>query len=550
MTTEITVRRLVERRFKTAGLQPLAIQVRSFPGETIAIVEVDHDYEKALQLAEELGTEIEDGFVTVRKVANRRSFRRSKGQIKDVHDDRIASLIELMNARARSSEHQPSLKYIQDVEESLKLAMSPRHHLIFGRRGVGKTSLLLEAKRKLEVDGACVLWVNMHSLRGVGVREAFLTVASRLCDLAIGTLLKSGTATSDVLLNNVRNVIEQQQLTTQALKRPALIVPKLQQAIARFCIETGTSIYIFLDDIHYLPSDFVPQFLDWLHGVTRDNPVWLKVAGIQHQTKWFNQSPPLGLQTGHDAAIINLDITLERPEKARAFLQNVLRGYVEETDVAPFSKFLSASAVDRLVLAAGGVPRDFLTLCASSLQTARGRANARTVGVQDVNNAAGVAAQTKLQELEDDAASAKGRSGVLVAALNCVREFLITTQQITFFRIDFRDKERHSTEYRLLQGLADLRMLHLINASLSDPHHAGSRSEVYLLDLSQYSGSRLKQKLTVLDFERSHLVLKRTRSSDAPRVGDTVLRLVSLLRKGPVFNLSVLSNIGEPVGNK
>ena len=86
-------------------------------------------------------------------------------------------------------------------------------------------------------------------------------------------------------------------------------------------------------------------------------------------------------------------------------------------------------------------------------------------------------------------------------------------------------------------------MLHLINASLSDPHHAGHRSEVYLLDLSQYSGSRLKQKLTVLDFERGHMVLKRTRSAEATKVGDTVLRLVALLRKGPSFALNHLSPI-------
>jgi Cdc6-like AAA superfamily ATPase len=535
---------MVERHFAEAGLTPVSVSVRSFPGEIIAIVEVDSNFERALSLAEEVGEKIENGFVTVRQVGKKKDRRRLLGPVKNVHDERVPALIELMNARSRTSEHQPSLRYIQDAEERLKLAISPRHHLVFGRRGVGKTSLLLEAKRTLEQDGNHVLWINMHSLRGLRVKDVFYTVASRLCDLALGALRDPSAATARLLTSTQLAIEQQRELTSYAEKKPAILVPKLQQAVARFCMETGQSLFIFLDDVHYLPSPNVPQLLDWLHGITRDNAAWLKVAGIQHQTRWFIPNPPTGLQTGHDAAIINLDITLEHPEKAKRFLQNVLKTYVEESDATPYSHILSGSAVDRLVLASGGVPRDFLTLCASSMQTARQRTNARTVGVQDVNNAAGIAAQTKLQELEDDAASAEGKSQTLIATLNCVREFLLTEQQITFLRIDFRDKESQAGEYRLLQALADLRMLHLINASLSDPHQAGHRSEVYLLDLSQYSGYRLKQKLTVLDFEHGHMVLKRTRSAEPAKVGDTVLKLVAFLRRGPIFELKKLSEMG------
>jgi hypothetical protein len=293
--------------------------------------------------------------------------------------------------------------------------------------------------------------------------------------------------------------------------------------------------------VHYLDSNEVPRLLDSLHGVSRDNALWLKVAGIRHQTRWFTPAPPTGLQTGHDASIINLDVTLEEPAKARTFLLDILRGFVEECRAQPERRFLGASAIDRLVLASGGVPRDFLSLCAAALRIARLRASARTVGVQEVNHAAGAAAQTKLHELEDDAAAARGGSRALVAALNAVREFLIDAEQITFLRVDFLDKEKHPREYRLMQALMDLRMLHLIHSSLSDQHHVGRRSEVYLLDLSQYSGTRLKQKLAVLDFEADHLVLKKTRSNEKPRLGDTPRRLIELLRRGPVFTLDHLS---------
>lgn len=544
MTTEPNLRKLIAEHFRSASIEIDNIEIRSFPGETIAIIDVARDYERALTLAQELDAQIEGGFVTVRRTAQGKGNSIVKHRVKSVHDSRILELIELMSARSRTSESQPSLKYVSDVEERINLAVAARHHLIFGRRGVGKTALLLEAKRILEKRGAYVLWVNMQPLRDLTKEEAFLTIGSRLCDLCISHLQGRPVKGGLNLMVTIREAIEQQLYKFEPKSKDvAALVPKLQQALSRFCIESDQSVYIFLDDIHYIEMQLVPGLLDLLHGISRDNPVWLKIAGIQHQTRWFTPNPPVGLQTGHDAAIINLDVTLEQPEKAKHFLEDVLTGYVENCNALPVSAFLGAAAIDRLVLASGGVPRDFLTLCAASLQIARQRTNARTVGVQDVNNAAGAAAKTKLQELEDDAAAALGRSQALVATLNGLREFLLNKHQITFLRVDFRDKEIRKEEYALMIALCDLRMLHLISASLSDAHHAGSRSEVYLLDLSQYSGSRLKQKLRVLDFVHGHMVLKKTGSKDVPRVGDSPRKLVELLRRGPIYDLSELKDI-------
>lgn len=539
-----TVRQLVEREFILEGLKPISVQTRSFPGETIVIVEVDSEYERALNVAQKLDGKIEHGFVTVRQITQKKAPKKNGSKsVKDVHDDRVATLLELLNARSRTSETQPSLRFIKDFDERLNLALSPRHQLIFGRRGVGKTSLLLETKRLIEGAGSLALWVNIHPFRSLDAGRAFLTIASRLCDL-VHSAYRSNVATlsGTNLITVARATIEELAFgPSVSFEQASTVVPLLQQALSRFSTESNLQTYIFLDDVHYMTLQQVPLLLDLLHGITRDNPVWLKIAGIQHQMRWFIPNPPTGLQTGHDASIINLDVTLEHPEKASRFLLDVLRGYVDACGASPLSNVISSAAIERLVLASGGVPRDFLTLCASSIQTARQRTKASAVGVQDVNNAAGVAGQTKLQELEDDAAATAGRSELLIYALNALRDFLIGDKQITFFRVDFRDKETHGAQYRILQALADLRMLHLINASLSDPQQAGQRSEVYLLDLSQYSGSRLKHWLRVLDFEHGHIVLKRTRSSEPSKPGDTVLRLVALLRQGPMFPLEKLS---------
>ena len=140
MTAESTVKDLVLRRFEEAGFRPDFLEVKSFPGEVIAIVEVSHDYERAIEIATRIDAEIDNGFVTVRRSSATIPTSINKNRLKDIQDERIPELIELMNSRARTSESQPSLKYIRDAEERLNLALSPRHYLIFGRRGVGKTT--------------------------------------------------------------------------------------------------------------------------------------------------------------------------------------------------------------------------------------------------------------------------------------------------------------------------------------------------------------------------------------------------------------------------
>ena len=84
-------------------------------------------------------------------------------------------------------------------------------------------------------------------------------------------------------------------------------------------------------------------------------------------------------------------------------------------------------------------------------------------------------------------------------------------------------------------------MIHLLNASVSDENRAGEKSEVYLLDLSQYSGERLKKYLHILDFVNGHFVQRETGRTGSSRVGDTPKRLIVVLRRAPLLPLENLA---------
>jgi hypothetical protein len=172
----------VSKAFKQAVVPLTKLSLRRFPGEVIIIAEVrPANFEEALTVASALDNEIQNGFVSVRKAAeDTRELTHERPR--SLLDPRVNDLIEILNARSRTSEHQPSLRYIRDAAENLNIALSTRHNLIFGRRGAGKTALMVEAKKTLEQRGATAFWMNVQPMRKLSAYEAFLTTVSRLCD--------------------------------------------------------------------------------------------------------------------------------------------------------------------------------------------------------------------------------------------------------------------------------------------------------------------------------------------------------------------------------
>ena len=144
-------------------------------------------------------------------------------------------------------------------------------------------------------------------------------------------------------------------------------------------------------------------------------------------------------------------------------------------------------------------------------------AKGRQVGVQDVNHAAGDAAEVKVQELEEDGSANKGVPEQASQALARVRAFCLDQTAYTYFRVRHRDRDRNPEAFAVLNRLVEFRLLHSVYATVSNQHEAGDASEVFMLDLSQFTGSRLKQKLWVLDIDDGKLFAKRTRDSGSRR---------------------------------
>ena len=541
----------IQNRLSEVGIQIQSIERKDYPGESLFVVWVpEEDFYRAVTVGNALDYEFAaqgfDGFVVVRKGERKteREVRRMMTRLKDgVQNPKAKELANLLIARARTSERQPSLSYIPDTAQNILTAITPRHHLIFGRRGTGKTALMVEAKQRVESEGCLSYWINIQTHRGESANRIFVWICRNMCERMQVFYSKQQKTPQPLSLisklqDDTDNLLAETEISTGEVSR---VVPYMQNVIRQFIDTNATRLYIFLDDLHYLPSVEQPKLLDLLHGAVRDSDAWLKIAGIRHLTRWFQAKPPLGLQTGHDADHIDLDVTLEEPSRAKTFLEQVFLSYARHIGISSLSSILSPTALDRLVLASGAVPRDYLSLSADAIAQARTREKARRVGVQDVGQAAGEAAKVKIAELEEDAASIEDPSN-RIKGLQKIRSFC-EEKNCTFFRIDFRDREDHPEEYSIIKELTDGRLIHLVRASLSDIQKAGRRYEVYMLDLSQFSSERFKLRIKTLDFQKGYIVFRETGTTIKPTIGDNSKRLSGILRRGSLFELEQLSDI-------
>lgn len=545
-------RESLEQRFRTKGIAVVEMDQREFPDETIfvAFVEPD-DFDAAISAGIEITQRMDQddfpGFLTVRVRRSAESKVRPSGRVKGVHDPRANDLVELLTSRSRTSDALPSLHYILDSSTNLAAAIAPRHHLVLGRRGVGKTALLLEAKSRVVDAGQIASWTNLQVLRREPTPRMLLYMLDSLFEAVLQTA--SGVPRSSRTMAAVVRVYEDiaallnlDEVTSDRVDR---LIPQVQKSLKRFTSATGQRIFVFLDDFYFVPRKDQPAVLDALHACLRDCDAWLKIASIQSLTRWFIPSPPVGLQTGQDVDVINLDVTLQEPAKAKSFLESILKQYTEESGIGRASAVLRGAALDRLVLACGGVPRDYLVLAGAAILKAQKRPSGQLAGVQDVNEAAGDAAQSKIIELEEDLSTEAGEAQLTLRALEVLRSFCLDMAESTYYRVDFRDRDSHPDEYALLIALSELRLNHMINSSLSDAHHAGEKSEVFMLDLSQFSGSRLKQGVEVLDLVDGTMLSKRTGTAGSDRHGGTPRQLNTILRSAPAFALRQLTSLGN-----
>jgi len=479
-------------------------------------------------------------------------------------------------------------RFIEPAQGSpLRRATAKRHHIVFGRRGSGKSSLLRKAAAELTIDRRPIAFVDLEPFKGHTYPDVLLSVLITTFD-AFATWLKDAgrtpaskttfwhrlfgtkpkrpplekTATNKLMAELRRQVQELKELLhsadeaeiktsqvanrelsessgaaldakisakagpfeasatasqkasaaskfTESMERSEEYKRKKIDFLLRHIIDyqrifhdlgelSGGDAFLILDDLYHLQRRDQPNLIDYFHRIAKNNQLWIKVGTIRHRTEWYlHGNPPTGMKLGDDADEIDLDLTLEKYSLTKDFLFAVLAAFAKESGVN-LEDILAEGSRDRLVLASGGVARDFLTIFRRAVDIARERPSdhirGSKIGAEDVNRASGEHDQTKRDELRRDITE---ESEEIESALARIVGFCTEKAQSNCFLVE---KDRHEQYIKLIAELVDMRLIHLVRSRTSVGHRKGKAYVAYMLDLSQYTGERKRQNLAMISF--------------------------------------------------
>lgn len=261
--------------------------------------------------------------------------------------------------------------------------------------------------------------------------------------------------------------------------------------------------FLILDDLYHIRKADQAKVIDYFHRVAKGNGMWVKIGTIKHRSQWYEHSdPPIGIKLGDDAKEINLDISLEKFETLKMFLRQVLENLVHEKPPLSIKDLINPSAIDRIIIASGGVTRDFVGIFSGSIAVARNRGSDHhrgpKIGLEDVNMAAGDYDSNKREEFKLDSADDRA---VLEEAFQKLVTFCTETSKCNVFLIS---QKLAGTVRESIDQLIDLRMIHPVKSRVTlKKGAAGELYEAYMLDLSQYTAARKVHDFHMVDLSSS-----------------------------------------------
>jgi hypothetical protein len=433
---------------------------------------------------------------------------------------------------------------------------SLRPVVLTGRRGAGKTSTMMRTFLELWLQGNTCVWVDVQVLRrdshasvsaqivagllaemlaGVPEKRKFEPLRKDLAQLRgdyIEVASTIGVATIDVTSTvhsqrsggrsltlgvaapdaanrvGVTSSVEAQrassterlETSTQKLTYDLDPIERLESLISRFRdvvslhtqVISGDPIFLFLDDFYFIPRGSQPFVADYLHRLFKNLNIWLKIGSVEHRLSLFaGGDPPIGLESPHDVTMVSLDVSLEQFDTSRGFLEKIVSSVCEEADLA-IGDLIADTARTRLVLAAGGVPRDYLYLLAAALERHLRVSPVARVSAETINDVAPALLDQKFADMDRDT-DGESRSRLL-DRLNDIHNFCIQKHRVNVFVVP--SEVLNSTEWgRDINALAELRLLHYVGSvtlKTSQKEYVGKRYSAFCLDLSAYAGTRVR----------------------------------------------------------
>lgn len=262
------------------------------------------------------------------------------------------------------------------------------------------------------------------------------------------------------------------------------LLPMFKQLLNDVSRHLSTRLMLAVDDFYFVRRSDQPSVIDYIHRICKDGAAYLKVATIRHRSNLFRRGEITeGVVPGHEVQVIDLELSLGQLDSVVRFLDKVWANVCEEVGLREPKEMYKGAGFHQLVLASGGVPRDFFGIASLALSIARERGE-DAVGKLRVNEAAReYAARTKVPEVLGINPEEEGERNLLLIDL---LRFARDDKRRNCFHVDVDQLDANPRIRGLVDALVDARLLHLITDNTSNARRAG-RFAAYLVDVGLYA---------------------------------------------------------------
>ncbi|MCP4348730.1 MAG: ATP-binding protein [Desulfobacterales bacterium] len=358
------------------------------------------------------------------------------------------------------------------------LIISKTNNVIYGRRGAGKSSLILYSCNQAKKDKIPFVWIAMQQYHQ---RDDFQVIPQFLYELTEQCVEHQGMEFDRAeRLKKIIYKLEDkgESLTIKELK---ISLPLFAREFLPFVREKGYFL-LFIDDLHLLQPEFQSVFLSAIYSFARGNNIFLKITAIENLTQLYNENKNEGLQPPGDVQIVRLDYNLVNPQATYDHIINILNSYIKYVGIPSIISLCSKEATYRLVWVSAGVPRDALYVFNNSISKALSLKR-KNVAVTDINMSSADSMIEKERYLSDDV---KDETDLLKKVIADIKNFCIKDINSNAFLVHI---ENSDIIYQTIKKLIDLRFIHMLHPGIT-PERAGEKYEVMMLDYAFYTGFR------------------------------------------------------------
>ncbi len=475
----------------------------------------------------------------------------------------------------------PSVDYI-DTSHALTDVLARQNHVIFGRRGCGKSLLLSHSNKKSPAE-IKIIYLNCEDFKN----HSFPNVLIEIIDSVFAEfdrnlfawfgrkakskeLIKSMRATLDKLKQKedekLENITESHSLSqsensgaglglplidglnlnltasqTIAIKSQIeseykkadskigklnLLMPELKKQIREFFLVSSKikCVFIQIDDFYHITKVTQPHVVDYIHRLCKDVPLFFKIATLRHSSLLYvdRNGQPTGAQERHDYQPIDIDFNFHNFSNTEKQLRKIFLGFANLAglSVEEFDSLFKGEGFKRLIIAGGGVPRDCLSLFLNLLDKAL-EGDGR-IGKDEVRNLSLTNVVQRIEELKND--SEQNEQDSLLKGIYVLRQFCLDRKN-NMILVQEKLLQENDKIRRLFYRLLDYRIIHSVGSAISHKTYPSSY-HAFMIDIGFYAHYRkLEGKMVEID------------------VSDPIAK--EQLRAAPVINADILLDLWE-----